>query len=112
MTAETLFKPGALRTAASAGEFAASGDNEFAERAAIAARSEACEEKEIYLRAERQADARIVAAAGCLCRVMQDLPSFNGELAGSKARPRVIRHDWRCPKALAAAILARDKEGA
>lgn len=107
MTVETLFTAGALRQAARAGEYAARGDRELAEKAAIAARSEAFEEKEAYLRAERQANAKIVKAAGCLCRVLQDLGSFDGELGGSRARPRVVRHDRRCPRTLAAAIEAR-----
>jgi hypothetical protein len=63
---------------------------------------------------QREADAALVEAAGCLCWPLDRAGVFEGEFEGSKIRTRpggsvedlrfVATHDPRCPCALAAKI--------
>jgi hypothetical protein len=60
----------------------------------------------------------VVTAAGCLCQDFLDLGTFGGTLAelhlrssSDEDRPRIERHDFRCPHSLAASMEALAEKG-
>lgn len=55
------------------------------------------------VRLQREADAALVEAAGCICWALTAIPEAGVEVE-RRPSPRILRHAPQCPSALAAKI--------